>query len=516
MYKRYIIILFCIFYINNILLAQNSNDSLVKINEVTFSSDFEKENFMGFLDGDERAAFNLFLAIDNKIDIKDAEIYYNVFQNNVTKINTEKFNKKKINKKIQLAYTKTHASFLKKYSDVKYFPEIFITGNYNCVSASMIYALVFNELDIQYKVMASPSHVYLVANPGPKSIVIETTNPNFASNIFSGEYKQAYANYLKQSKLISEDEYKNKSTEEIFEENFNKVEESTFLNLPGFQYYNMAVEAINKMEYKEGLINAQKAYLFYPSQQTESLLYNCLLINIDEADFETIQDAQLLVQLSRFKNIDEELIVGLFNNAITSNMEYSNRLTLCHNIHDIMVQSLPGTKLADEISFNFNLIMSYNFQGKPKIEPYLLNAIGIKDNHRDIEIMFKNHFQRKFERIIDPQMLLDTLDYYNSNYKFPMVEKFMGIYEGIANLKFAESYFNKKRAKEGLQYLEKFKSKVQLPVTENILRYWIERTYVNASIYYANRGYSSRSRSIAKEGLGFIPESERLLRLSTL
>lgn len=43
----------------------------------------------------------------------------------------------------------------------------------------MLYAMVFDELNIPYKVKASSNHVYLVANPGPKSIVVKTTNPDF-------------------------------------------------------------------------------------------------------------------------------------------------------------------------------------------------------------------------------------------------------------------------------------------------------------------------------------------------
>jgi len=51
----------------------------------------------------------------------------------------------------------------------------------------MLYALVYDRISIPYKVMASSNHVYLVANPGPKSIVIETTNPGLEKAIFTGE-----------------------------------------------------------------------------------------------------------------------------------------------------------------------------------------------------------------------------------------------------------------------------------------------------------------------------------------
>ena len=41
----------------------------------------------------------------------------------------------------------------------------------------MLYSMVFDAMKIPYKVMAAPGHIYLIANPGSNSIVIETTNP---------------------------------------------------------------------------------------------------------------------------------------------------------------------------------------------------------------------------------------------------------------------------------------------------------------------------------------------------
>jgi len=118
---------------------------------------------------------------------------------------------------------------------------MFQSGTYNCVSASMLYAMVFDELGVPYKVKASSNHIYLIADPGTNSVVIETTNPNFEKTIFTGEFKQQYVNYLRSSKLINEDDYKNKSVEEIFEEKYKEVREAEFYNLAGFQYYNKAL-----------------------------------------------------------------------------------------------------------------------------------------------------------------------------------------------------------------------------------------------------------------------------------
>lgn len=221
------------FFIPFSLTAQT--DSLVKVSDLKFHSVFEQEKFKHLINK-RQDFFDLFLAIDEHMNEEEARSNYAKFTQVFDELETKNLQKKKIGKKIKLSYSVVHGRFLKKYNDTEFFPEIFRTGTYNCVSASMLYALVFDSLNIPYKVKASSNHVYLVADPGPGSIVIETTNPGFEQQIFTGEFKQQYVNHLRASKLISDSDYKGKSTEEIFEEKFNAVKDAELSNLPGFQY----------------------------------------------------------------------------------------------------------------------------------------------------------------------------------------------------------------------------------------------------------------------------------------
>ena len=114
------------------LIAQS--DSLIRFSDLRFHSDFEKEAIENFV-FQNRDTFNLFLAIDENMTEEETnwrkDIYLSVFKD----LEDKKIQTKKINKKIKESYSNVHSRFLKKYNDNEYFPVIFQTGTYNCVSS---------------------------------------------------------------------------------------------------------------------------------------------------------------------------------------------------------------------------------------------------------------------------------------------------------------------------------------------------------------------------------------------
>lgn len=175
--------------------AQNISDSLVKFSELKYHSEFERSSFQNYIHS-LTDTFNVLLSIDENLNGTEADRLFEVYNHVFDIIKEKKIDSKNINKKIKIVYPVVHDYFLKKYNSNDYFPIVFQTGNYNCVTASVLYSMVFDKLKIPFKVMASSEHAYLIANPGENSIVIETTNPNFEKAIFTGEYKQQYREYV--------------------------------------------------------------------------------------------------------------------------------------------------------------------------------------------------------------------------------------------------------------------------------------------------------------------------------
>ncbi|NOQ28103.1 MAG: hypothetical protein GQ564_22295 [Bacteroidales bacterium] len=493
----------------NLVNAQSETDSLIRFSDLKYHSDFEEQAILDFIK-DSSNALNLFLAIDENISNEDAKLNREVYLKIYSDLALKKIESKKINKKIKLSYSNVHKQFLKKYSDNEYFPEIFKTGKYNCVSASMLYALVFNELKIPYKVKASSSHVYLVANPGSKSIVIETTNPNFEKAIFNGEFKQNYVNYLRTSKLISDSEYKNKSTEEIFEEKFKEVKDAKYYNLPGFQYYNKAFFKLQNNDIEAALTLSQKAYYFYPDNQVKTLLYMALLYKIEKCNFDKVSDIDFLAQLSRFENIDLNTIKGLFNNIVNNKLKYTDTEQFCDSLCQRLISQISDQKIIDEINFSYNMQMSYRHQNSDKVEKYITKALKIKDNYVDANKIMEHYLFRKFNGIHEPYALLDSINILEKRCDFERITPLFKEYKSIAFLKIANYLYGQKKITEGNKYLKRFEENFEPPIVNPILEYSITNAYRSIAIYYYYRGSKTRAKSYVDKGLKYVPNSRSL------
>ncbi len=491
------------------IFSQINSDSLIRFSDLRFHSDFERKSLCNFVNN-RNDTFNLFLAIDENMTTELANKLIRVYNSSIDELKQKNIQEKKINRKIKITYSTIHEKFLRKYNDNEYFPVTFQVGTYNCVSASMLYSLVFDELKIPYKVMASSNHVYLIANPGSNSIVIETTNPNFENAIFNGEFKQQYANYLRTSKLISEDEYKNKSAEEIFEQKFKEVREASFNNLAGFQYFNKALSKLQNNDIENGLKLCQKAYFFYPDQQVKTLLYTSLLYEISKCDFDKVSDIDYLSQFSRFENVDTKAVVSIFNNVIAHFLQYTDKELHCDSLYLRLISQISDKKLNEEISFSYNIQMSYRYGNSDKVEKYVIKALEIKGNYKDANIIFENYLRRKLYNISNPNALLDTINSLQQKYKFKEITPLLEYHKLIGYLKVASELYEQKKIATGDKYLLEFENLCINPINDEYLRVMIEQTYNNIANYYYNLGNTAKSKSYVARGLKYVPNSKLL------
>lgn len=506
--KKSSLIICIAFYASLTLYSRTDSDSLVTFSDLNFHSDLEKQATLRFLNN-QADAFELFMAIDAEISDSDIKFSENSLATAIFELKSKGIEDKKINKKIKTSYQDIHSKFLNKYNENEYYPVMFRTGTYNCVSASMLYAQVFDLLAIPYKVMASSNHVYLIANPGAKSVVIETTNPDFEKAIFNGEFKRQYVNYLRSSKMISEDEYKNKSSEEIFEERYNEVREVEFANLPGMQYFNKALTMFEQNKYSEAYELSKKAYFYYPDQKVKVLLNNTLLFQLEKSTFDNVADIDYLLQYSRFENADSEIIVGIFGNIINHFLQYTDKEDHCNQLHERLVSNISDENLKEELSFTFNLMMSYRSKSPDTRFHYIERAIRIKNNHRDANRMFISSIDIKLNDIHNSHALLDTIEYLSTTYDYEFLTPVLDGYRLFGYLRVAEDEFEDKNIKEGEFYLDLFEQNCTPPIEETRLRYVAERVYRKIGVYYFYRN-KTKAREVVNRGLTYVPNSRSI------
>lgn len=488
--------------------ASTQADSLVPYQNLVFHSELEAQFFQNFAQHN-RDTFGLFMAIDPETTEQDVAKAEKEYTEIMEELILSDIQSKKINKQVKKAYVAYHDRFLKKYNGLQFFPAMFRDGTYNCASASMLYALALDRLDIPYKVMVSSEHVYLVASPGEHSIVIETTNPRMEDAIFNGDFKAQYVNYLRQSKLISETDYKSKSTEEIFEEQYNRVREEQFINLPGIQYYNKGLEKLKENKVKEAFELLKKAWYFFPDDRVKVLLYNATVALLDQSDFKELPEIDYLLQFSRFDEVENDLIVGVFSNIIHGFTQYTDKEDYLNLLHERLVSGITDPELKDEISFNFYLQMSYSYREGKRTLDYIANAVKIKDNHRDTNLMFEHHIRNKLGEMNDYNLMLDSISALEVKYDFEFMKPIYAEYRSRAWLRVAENAIDEQKPKACEQYMALFEEHTPAPLENQNLIWTAERVYRKLAVYYFYR-YKSMAKKTVARGLQYVPGSKTI------
>jgi len=504
----------CIFIISitGCLFSQDKQDSLVLFSGLKFHSEFEKKALTNFVQN-RKDTFDLFMAIDEHMTQDMADAARSNFNKIFVELDNQKIQDKSIDRKIKIAYTVVHKLYLKKYDENVFFPQIFKEGTYNCVTASLLYALVFDHLKIPYKVMSSKNHIYLIANPGNKSVVIETTNPSFEKAIFNGNFKQQYVENLKSSKLISEEDLKNKSVEEIFSTKFNELNESNAFNLPGFQYYNMAFLLVQNNNIDKAYNLLQKSYYFFPNQQVKVLFITSLAYKLDKCEFKKLEDADMVVQLSRLDPTSVNQISSLFDHMIARNLQYTDRADFCDSLYNRVITQITDKNILNEIMFSYNMTMAYSKTKKFNINEskmFVRRALKIKPTQRDAVSFFDMCLTNDLQNTEDYSTYLDSLNIYEKEFAdTPLLQNILD-YKLMAYLKLAEQTFPKNKQAEGEKYMALFENNFKLPVKNTDQKCKIENAYYEYASYYARKKNKTMMEKIISKGLKWIPNSNMI------
>ncbi len=248
---------YCIIIIG-LIVASNCYSQI--LDTTIFNSEFEKQLFINRFNDPTVDIINWFMAVD----------YEYACQNFIDKIHKESENLQKvtqsqtIQKKLKTAYTKVKNEYCKNYIDDCFFNELFASGNYNCVTASAIYSIMFNYLNIPYTIILKENQVYVIANQDQNPFIIKP-NPNLAIRTYSNEFMSSFIEYLYSRKIIFDTEFKSENTFTLFTKYYISERPINLKQLCGILYLNKGINYYYKSNFEEALKNFEKAVLLYPS-----------------------------------------------------------------------------------------------------------------------------------------------------------------------------------------------------------------------------------------------------------
>lgn len=205
----------------------------------------------------------IFYSGSNTLTADDASDHLQLLHKHIEKLRKRLGDKESSAYFLKTLFYKTHKRFLKNYEDVVSYDRLILKGEYNCISGTALFAVIFRSLDIPFSIYESDDHVFLMVYSGKRRYLIESTDP---LNGFIADNSVISAHVKNVANGPSDLLLNNVGSSNGLAEGSPGVKELTGLtSLAGLQYYNEAVILYRKGQLSEAYSLALRGYQFYPS-----------------------------------------------------------------------------------------------------------------------------------------------------------------------------------------------------------------------------------------------------------
>lgn len=497
-----------------VLHTAYGQDSLIRFSDIKFSSAFEENNFHKYFTDKSHNYIDLLLSTNNQINASQSELIQARINKLVDEIKVSNYQDKKPQKQIKGVYEKIHNTFLTKYEIENRFYEIFESGNYNCVTATALYAIIFEKLNIPYAIKEEPTHVYLVAYPDIHNILVETTTPAFGFLNFDQAFKNNFINNLKNQKIISKNEVDANTTEQLFNKYYFSTENINLEKLVGIHYMNDAIFLQEHENTKASFEQAEKAYLFYPSKRCQYLVASFGSLYAGNTELDPLTRSKLIAKLSRHKHmgITNDMIKGEFNNVTQEVMVKKNDKQLYNDCYHIFIDGIDDPELISDISYYYNYENARIYFNQGDFENarnYFRKSLVLQPNNVDLGLIFTQCLSRTFMSA-NPSSILDTVQMYRE--QFPALMKIQNFKSmvGTAYLLEFQNFYTKGKSVEGDKYKLLFEDLMDSNERLSINYDVVGQAYSIASTFYFKKGQKTKAKELIVKGLEYAPGSYEL------
>lgn len=495
---RYLILL-----ANIITLSILSTIKALPIDSIKFNNEVEKELLINYSNGKDIDVLDLFTSF-NQTDLGEIESVKIEIAEHIKEIEKKGIDKKKVKQKVQVIYKLTHDKYFKQYTTNSAFKEIFETGNYNCVSATSLYAVLLNHFKIDFKIKRTPKHVYLEVDNLKNNILMESTTPQNVVSEYSDDFKKEYVNYLEKNKLLKGGD-KELSKQEIFSQYFYSAEEIDIYQLSSLQYYNQGLIAMDIPAFDEALMSFIKCKVLDDNNSNVDYLIDVSLLNILNNGSTDAQIFSRLIDNSHNNPINKETAEYYFEKISIELINNNPKLDKYTAFFTQLTASLSDTTNLNSFRFKYYMYCGEYYEINGQIDK-AVNSIGqaylLKPTNLDVKKMLLGLISKHLKEIgYRGDEIAETVEYYFSNYPF------LKNYNDLNNFRIAVyscgimDNLYRKDIETALEYLSGFERSIEgikhnqstwMTIGEvycDLYRIHLQRNEKGKAIYYLQRGY---------------------------
>lgn len=156
-------------------------------------------------------------------------------------------------------FHKTRQEFLRRYTQYASFGETLSTGKYNCLTGTALYALLLHHFDIQYTIIETNYHIFLLASTEDGPVLFEATDPIYGFVTDAQKIEQRIQQYRADASGAALDGKTYYSYESSL---YQQVD---LKQLQGLLHYNFSIEAYNQQDFQSAIYHLDKAIDLYNS-----------------------------------------------------------------------------------------------------------------------------------------------------------------------------------------------------------------------------------------------------------
>ncbi len=285
--KRTLIFLWILLFFNPALNAQLSIPGNTLID-----SELERQMLNDVSNGMDVDPFLLQLSVNFTAD-ESLEIYTDIFTNYVADLANKRHKGLTDEDFLSTLYYKTHKKFLKNYQAYSSFGEVLDQGAYDCLSATVLYALLLDAFNFSYEIVETDYHIYLMVYSDNNRYMLESTDP---INGFVTDEKVIKTR-------IEEIEQRNNTLSEGYltlqtdNRRFNDL-----FTLAGLQYFNAAVYALRDGEVIASVDQLEKARLYDDADRFKAFGKHLAKVLVHDSELDPELKQRYLLKLTRVLN----------------------------------------------------------------------------------------------------------------------------------------------------------------------------------------------------------------------
>ena len=459
------------------------------------------------------------LAISSELGDGEAQIVYTKFLQQVKDLKLESSPGQVTEKRLNQIYQLVHNAFLKEYNPGAYFGDAIVNGQYQCISASVLYAYILEILGVPYQIKQMPAHVYVVADPDSYKVQFETIDKAKGFYVIDDQSKLKEINELIKAGFMEHNYAVSVGVERAFDDFFYAKQDITLKEAVGLLYYNRALQEMQGEKMNEAYSDICKSDILFPDKKNEFLKYILMSGMVGSFKYDEFRDWEALVQMANRKNATDDtknFLASQFGNFINVKLLNEGKKDKVDEVFNYLNANVIDTVLKTDLREKYyytNTHYAYLTNNYSQALFYAEHAYMVNPNNPLISSTFIDMLYQKLNEQNGSVQNIAMLNVYSS--KYPDLQKnarFKAMY--IYNYAFlCRIGFDTQNAANGEKYFKLLLEQLTTYTDHtNNSDMQIANAFGDASIYYFKKFGRQKAIAILNIGLKYVPDNELLLR----